>query len=251
MHRRLTELPRDWALVVLALLIAALAVTVLGPWKMATNPLIRDSTSMYSWVDEATSGWSAQAGTLTELVTEGLLVVLAGLLALTVWWARADIRVVAVGVAGAAGFVGSAASTLVVKAMIAEPRPCEAVPDMHALSECPPIGDWSFPSNHSGMAAALATAVVLAGLAAGSRRTWLMVVAVLTAVVTAALRVVSGVHYPHDVVAGLVFGASITVAVTVVLAPVAVAVLARVGLGGRGEDPVEALTEPLRVTHRR
>jgi membrane-associated phospholipid phosphatase len=118
-----------------------------------------------------------------------------------------------------------------VKSVVTEERPCTAVPGVHALAECPPMGDWSFPSNHSGIAAALATAVVLASYA--SRRVWLCVLAAVSAVVVAMLRVVSGVHYPHDVAAGLVFGASIAVAVAIVLTPVTERLLRRVGLGGR------------------
>ncbi|MFC4604017.1 phosphatase PAP2 family protein [Rhodococcus kronopolitis] len=246
MQHQLSGPPRHWSYAVLALLIALLAVVTFGPWQMASNPLMRASTWLYTQIDLATSGWSSGAGTLVDLVTEGLLVLLAGLLALTVWLARGNVRAVAVGLSGGAGVVGAIAATLFVKAMFAEPRPCEAVPDLHALSECPPMGDWSFPSNHSGISAALAAAVVLTALAAGTRRTWLPVVAVASAVVTAALRVVSGVHYPHDVVAGLLFGSSVAVAVTIAATPVAVAVLTRLGMGGLVEaDDVVTAPVPL------
>jgi len=48
----------------------------------------------------------------------------------------------------------------------------------------------------------------------------------------AAMRVVAGVHYPHDVLAGLLLGAAATVALLVAAGPVGVRIAAR--LAGRG-----------------
>ncbi|MQA84729.1 MAG: hypothetical protein GEV03_08935 [Streptosporangiales bacterium] len=33
-------------------------------------------------------------------------------------------------------------------------RPCRTLPDVVPLAECPPLGDWSFPSNHATVAGA-------------------------------------------------------------------------------------------------
>lgn len=71
-----------------------------------------------------------------------------------------------------------------------------------ALAACPAPGDWSLPSNHASIAGAAAVALVLAW-----RR--LAYVAVPAALLLAFSRVVVGVHYPHDVLAGLLLGAAV------------------------------------------
>ncbi|MGI5228048.1 phosphatase PAP2 family protein [Actinoallomurus sp. CA-142502] len=89
----------------------------------------------------------------------------------------------------------------VVKLGIGEQRPCRTLPAVgHIVSACPPLGDYSFPSNHAVLAAAAAVAVWRIDRRLG-------VVAAVNAVVIAASRVYIGVHYPHDVVAGLLLGA--------------------------------------------
>ncbi|WP_181762890.1 phosphatase PAP2 family protein [Rhodococcus spelaei] len=244
MQARHLALPRNWPLGLAALIVAAGILGVFGPWDMSENPIIRASTSLYTSIDSATASWPSAAGTLSDLVAEAGLFALAGMLALVLWWGRGDARTLAVGIAAGAGAVGSAIATLAVKSVVTEERPCTAIPGVHALSECPPLGDWSFPSNHSGIAAALATAVVLAGYAAG--RVWLSVLAVLTALVVGLSRVVSGVHYPHDVAAGLVFGSCITLACAVALTPVTAMLVRRfVPLHGEpgpahGREPVSS-----------
>ncbi|WP_425471005.1 phosphatase PAP2 family protein [Streptomyces armeniacus] len=91
----------------------------------------------------------------------------------------------------------------VVKLLVAEERPCRAVPDAAPpLAACPASGDWSFPSNHATLALAAATGVALLwrGLA------WL---AVPVGLLTAFSRVFVGVHYPFDVLAGGLLGATV------------------------------------------
>jgi membrane-associated phospholipid phosphatase len=83
------------------------------------------------------------------------------------------------------------------------------------VATCPPVGDWAFPSNHATIAGAAAAGLLLAR-PRPTRATWLVVP---LAVMAAALRVVTGVHYPHDVLAGLLLGAAIAVAFVLGLAP--------------------------------
>lgn len=88
-----------------------------------------------------------------------------------------------------------------VKIGFAERRPCRTLPGVgHIVSACPALGDYSFPSNHAAIAGAAAVAVWRLHRGLG-------VVAAVNAVVIAASRVYIGVHYPHDVVAGLLLGA--------------------------------------------
>lgn len=113
-----------------------------------TAPLYRDITGfahdMPSWVQHLAEIW-------TEL---GLLVF--GILFITGWWRdrRADESALALAVlapiATAFAYVGSE----VLKSMVDEERPCRSVVGAAAsLVPCPPTGDWSFPSNHSAIAA--------------------------------------------------------------------------------------------------
>ncbi|WP_329125779.1 phosphatase PAP2 family protein [Streptomyces sp. NBC_01465] len=87
----------------------------------------------------------------------------------------------------------------VIKSLFHEQRPCRTLHTV-TLDACPALGDWSFPSNHSAIAAAAAVALVVA---------WhrLAVIAIPAALLMAASRVWVGVHYPHDVAVGLLTGA--------------------------------------------
>lgn len=108
-----------------------------------------------------------------------------------------------IGVLAAAGLGSIAAYGVseILKVVFKEPRPCH----VEALSTaCPPFEDWSFPSNHSVIAFALATALVITS--------WkLLILAMPLAVITAGTRVLSGEHYFHDVVVGALLGILIVV----------------------------------------
>lgn len=101
----------------------------------------------------------------------------------------------------------------IVKSMVTEVRPCQAIPGEVTLQPCPGVGDWSFPSNHSAIAAASAVALVMVCRRVGA--TAIGVIASVLALVMAFSRVWVGAHYPHDVVAGLVVGAVAAVPVQV------------------------------------
>jgi undecaprenyl-diphosphatase len=89
---------------------------------------------------------------------------------------------------------------LVIKSVVAEPRPCRTLPDVPTLLPCDLPTDYAFPSNHSAICAAFAVALFLL------HRRWGLL-AGMFAVLMALSRVVVGVHYPHDVLAGLLLGA--------------------------------------------
>lgn len=88
----------------------------------------------------------------------------------------------------------------IVKAFVHEQRPCRGLPPGAIVGTCPPPGDWSFPSNHSTIAAAVA----LGGAFAWRKGApWLAAFAATMGV----SRVFVGAHYPHDVLIGLALGA--------------------------------------------
>ncbi|MCI2421194.1 phosphatase PAP2 family protein [Saccharopolyspora sp. K220] len=149
---------------------------------------------------------------LADIATEAVLLVLAALVAVNLWrtW-RADRRARVFAFAAPVSTVLAYAMSEFTKILVEQERPCRAVRNIAAtIAECPEPGDWSLPSNHATIAAAAAV-----GLAVAWRR--LAVVAVVLAVLESFLRVFVGVHYPHDVVAGLLLGA-ITAAAVMALA---------------------------------
>ena len=80
-------------------------------------------------------------------------------------------------------------------------RPYTVIPAMHLLVD--KTADFSLPSDHATIAGAVA-----GGLFLVSRRLGLM--AMVAAVAMAFVRVYVGAHYPGDVVAGLLLGATVT-----------------------------------------
>lgn len=193
------------------------AVTLLAPGGLGDPEaqVVADGPSavLYRAVTGAVSGappWLTGPGAHAAL---GGLLVLALLWARTVWcgWRCRPAALAGPALVG----VGAALAYLVseaVKLVVDEERPCRALPGVVTWVACPPAGDWSFPSNHASVAGALAGGLVLVA----SR---FAVPAVLAAAVVAALRVVTGVHYPHDVLAGLLLGASLTAALWVLVGP--------------------------------
>uniref|UniRef100_UPI000A5B4511 phosphatase PAP2 family protein n=1 Tax=Streptomyces aureocirculatus TaxID=67275 RepID=UPI000A5B4511 len=161
-----------------------------------------DSSGLYLDVTEFARDTPAWVQHLAEVWTElGLL--LFGALFVVAWWrARGgDPRAVAVAVLAPLGTALAYVISEAVKSVIEEERPCRAVSGaLRPLVECPPHGDWSFPSNHSTIAGAAALGLALA---------WPRIAALTLpmAVLMAFSRVFVGVHYPHDVAVGLVLGA--------------------------------------------
>lgn len=144
--------------------------------------------------------------------TEGSVVLLGLLLLLAAWRRlggsprdRARVLVAPVAVVLAYGL------SELVKTVVDEERPCRNLVEVSIVAaECPPTGDWSFPSNHSTIAGALAAAVVLLWPRLG-------LLAVPLALLAAFSRTFVGVHYPHDVLAGVLLGALVTTALVLTL----------------------------------
>jgi len=137
---------------------------------------------------------------LSRLANHGLL--WTGL-AIGLWvtgdrWAR---RAAWRGIGGLAA--ASAAANIAVKGVAARDRPYAHVPAFRQLQRVPRT--TSFPSGHAASAAAFATGVAL-------EKPSLAAPVIVLAVAVGASRVVTGVHYPSDVLAGFAIGASAGVA---------------------------------------
>jgi membrane-associated phospholipid phosphatase len=118
---------------------------------------------------------------------------------------------------GVSALIGLGINHFLSKA-IARERPCHALHHVKVILGC--ASDYSFPSDHAVIAGALAL-----GLLIYSRR--LGAVAVVIALFLAFARVYAGVHYPGDVIVGLVLGAAITTVVWLVLRRPAIAIAQR------------------------
>jgi undecaprenyl-diphosphatase len=114
--------------------------------------------------------------------------------------ARAGRRLDALAVALSLG--GAFAIDSAVKALVARPRP--------AVEHLQHVGGSSYPSAHSGQAGAFWTSLLLITLGETARRRAAWIAIGVTAVIVLGVawsRVYLGVHYPSDVVAGVLLGA--------------------------------------------
>lgn len=136
---------------------------------------------------------------LMTAYTTASIFVLCVLLALA-WWnarRRADLPAVTAIAWAGIGTLICVVAAAVLKQVFAETRPCLAISHVTTVQPCPGLSDYSFPSNHTTLAAALAAGIWLA-----SRRLGL-IAAVLT-LLEGFSRVYLGQHYPHDIVAAIV-----------------------------------------------
>lgn len=88
-----------------------------------------------------------------------------------------------------------------IKELIARPRPCVALPDVHLLASLKHT--WSFPSSHATNTACASTCLYLLYYP----YTWCIVLPViLVTLLVGFSRIYIGVHYPLDILAGYVVG---------------------------------------------
>lgn len=147
-----------------------------------------------------------------------------GLVALTLVWAccwlsarhRRDLRSMAGVILTGTASVIALTLNQVIGPLVDRPRPFVALP--HVLRLLPHSADSSFPSDHAMIAGAF-----VGGLLVVHRR-WGSVAAVL-AVLLAFARVYVGVHYPTDVLGGLLIGATVGILLTLPMLRAALAQL--------------------------
>ena len=142
-----------------------------------------------------TAAWTSVAYVVSDAGSFVLLAPLSIAFVLLRRWKRPadDIALVVIA-------AGSAALPSVTKLIVARPRPT-----IEPLSH---LTSLSFPSEHSTQAAAIYLTIAIL-LSAGLNRGWrrvVMLLAVLIALAVAGSRVYLGIHYPTDVMAGLLLG---------------------------------------------
>lgn len=203
------------AVTALAAMVAAmLVVAALGAWVLVPSSSVRaldeggvaaatDLLTEHPWHCDAALLWADLSGPWA--VHPVVLLVTLLLLVRRRVGARA-LLVPAVGVIG--WYLGT-----LCKQVVARPRPDAAVVE---------AGGWSYPSGHSTSIAL--GAVLLIALLSAVRRGWIRwaatVVVMVCVALTAADRLVLGVHYPSDVLAGLALGAAMALVVLRILGPV-------------------------------
>lgn len=165
----------------------------------ALTYLIREPA--YEWVVQRV-GESGMSRVLAAFFSESgliLLVLGTGVLAVVSWFTRREIfwRFVSAGI----GVVLAFGLSTVIKLLATEQRPCQLF-EVQTVNACPPMGDWSWPSNHSVIAAAFACACALA---VRKLRWYVSGLALLIALA----RVGVGAHYLHDVLSGLALGTAV------------------------------------------
>lgn len=138
-------------------------------------------------------------------------IVLFGLVLVIAWWSARganDARRMAAALWTPVGALVAIALNQPLGRLVHEPRPFTVFP--HALTLVARSHDFSFPSDHAVMAGAVTAGVLLVDRRLG-------LVTAVAALILAFARVYVGVHFPLDVVAGLAFGALITLAGYVVV----------------------------------
>jgi undecaprenyl-diphosphatase len=198
-----TRLQRPWTVLAgVAGLVVAFAVASWTVHMPSTLAVYRQATAAVT----AAPSWLQR---VLDTAAEAGVLALAALVSALVWRARsAGAAALARAVVAGGGVVVAYATSEVLKLVLAQPRPCATLGAV--LGECPGPGDWSLPSNHATVAAALAAAVVLMAPRCA-------VPALAAALVVAASRVGTGVHYPHDVLTGLAVGAGVVAVCALVL----------------------------------
>ena len=153
-----------------------------------------------SWVRDLTSDAQHTHWLQAPMKAYTILgIVVLALIAVYSWWlarSRSDRAMMAAVAWLGFGTIISVLAAYVLKDIFKEQRPCLT---MHVVTvqTCPGVTDYSFPSNHTTIAFALAAGIWLVSRKLGG-------IALVLAAIEGFSRVYLGQHYPHDVVAGLV-----------------------------------------------
>lgn len=161
------------------------------------------SAELYRAVVAGAAGLPPVVQALLATATDAVVLLYALVFGL-LWWRarggppRAMARVLATPVVVVVAYAASEH----LKDLVRVDRPCRLVAAAPPILPCPEPGDWSFPSNHATVAGAVAVAVLWSAVRLG-------LATALVAGAAAASRVVVGVHFPHDVLAGFLLGAAV------------------------------------------
>ena len=184
------------ALIAGALVFAVMAVLVATGASAASDTAIMVSApSLHGGVGDALAVFVSRGLGFTGIAAASVVAFL-----ILMWRGRAGDAV-----AFAVLMIVAALVTFAIKALAERPRP-----ELFAWID--PARGWSFPSGH-----ALSNTAFWLGLATLLQRRWAWAVAVAMVVIAGAFRVIAGVHWPSDVVAGWAFGVMLVAAMVLVM----------------------------------
>lgn len=168
-----------------------------------------DSQAVGYFAAERTAGLTAMAHGLSFLASGYWVVPVTVIACLLLYQARRHTEAVAVGLT----VIGASAMSTVDKLLVGRPRP--------TVEHLEAVGSASFPSGHATSAGALYVALLMV-LVHGRQRRLAVVLTVCGAAALLMLgvslsRVYLGVHYPSDVIAGLLLGCGWSVLVRIVI----------------------------------
>jgi undecaprenyl-diphosphatase len=163
--------------------------------------------------------------TPVELWTNAGLGVFAVLMVIG-WWnaRRRDSRSMTLALAAPVSVLAAFAVAEAVKKLVAEARPCYALPHDYFVDSCPARTDYAFPSGHETVAAATVAALFLL-----DRR--LAAIAAVFALLEGFTRVYVGAHYPHDVIAAALLALPAAYLTSLILGRIAVPAVTRLRTG--------------------
>lgn len=170
------------------------------PLALAAPAVSTVTTADDGWYRSVTdfaqhTAWLQSPMKLYTLAGLGLLC----LIAVYAWWsarARADRAGMAAVLWLGVGTVIAIGCGLGLKQVFTESRPCIAM-HVPTVEACPGPADYSFPSDHTTFAVAIAVGIWLINRRLG-------IIAAVLALIEGFSRVYLGQHYPHDVLAGIV-----------------------------------------------
>lgn len=169
------------------------------------------STDWFLRVVNATESWPGWLQAVFEYGTDAGLVVFAALFLFAWWRARSRSAFnMTLALVAPAGAVGAYLVSNTLKDIFEQQRPCQVMPEVSIIATCQEAGSWSFPSNHATVVAAAAAAVMVAWPRLGF-------IGIPVALTMAASRVIVGVHYPHDVIIGVLLGGIVAALLTLLL----------------------------------
>jgi membrane-associated phospholipid phosphatase len=206
------------------------------------------SAEWYRRVVDAAAELPAPLQAFVAFSTDAVLIAYLAAFAL-LWW-RARTRpapVVARAIAAPVVTVVAYVLSEALKDWKSVERPCRLVSASPPIAPCPEVGDWSFPSNHAAVAGAVAVAVLWSAVRLGTA-------VLVVAAAAAASRVVVGVHFPHDVLAGFLLGAAVATALPTIarMGEKPVTRLRELPAGrrlvGHGAPALDVPTRPQRIT---